>query len=122
MILFISHLTFLLVKNLREIWCHRLLRVTDSWCGQKVATCDAEPSDRRVERAKYILSSQSKEACSNGLLDNKTYLDDLAATVKGWEGGEASRQDAAALETRLLWEEGTGHTIQVSVPAMPLLL
>lgn len=122
MILFISHLTSLLVKNLREIWCHRLLRVTDSWCGQKVAACDAEPSDRRVERAKYILSSQSKEACSNGLLDNKTYLDDLAATVKGWEGGEASRQDAAALEARLLWEEGTGHTIQVSVPAMPLLL
>ena len=42
--------------------------------------------------AKYILSCLKKEACSSGLLDNKTYLDDLG-TVEGWEGGEASRWD-----------------------------
>jgi len=35
-----------------------------------------------------------------------------------------SRQGAAELETRLLWEEGTGHRVQVSVLAqfLPLLL
>lgn len=36
----------------------------------------------------------------------------------------ASRQGAAELETRLLWEEGTGHTVQVLILAqfLPLLL
>ena len=47
MILLISHLTCLLVRNLREMWCHGLLRVNGSWC-------DAEQGDHGVETAKYI--------------------------------------------------------------------
>lgn len=59
--------------------------------------------ERRI--AKYILSCLKKEACSNGLFDNKTYLGDLG-TVEGPEGGEGSRWNDVELETRLLREEG----------------
>ena len=39
------------------------------------------------EQPDVICRTWNKEACSIGLLDNKIYLDDLAATVKGCGGG-----------------------------------
>ena len=46
MILLISHLTYLLFRNLREMWCLGLLHVNSSWYGQEVPMCDAEQGDK----------------------------------------------------------------------------